>query len=154
MARRHASSAEIDTALGIVELELLSAVEHTLNEEWAEPARDAVDDLLYPEGELADAFEVPPPGDVLIQLILAAWLRDARQRTTVDAERVLDWIGEKLGARFRLRARHIRGYLDGDPVEAARQAEALGDDELPALVWLVAGLVALYGDGDVAWLTR
>jgi hypothetical protein len=154
MARRRATSAEIDTALGIVERELLTAVRNTLNDEWAEPARNAVDDLLGPDGELTDAFEVPPPGEVLTQLILTAWLRDARQRTTVDAERVLDWIGERLGARFRLRARHIRGYLDGDPQEAARLAEALGDDELPAMIWLVAGTVALYGDDDVAWLTR
>ena len=86
MARRHATPGEIDTALRIVEHELLTAVENTLNDEWAEVAR--------------------------------------------------------------------AGYLDGDPGEAARRAEALADDELPAMIWLVAGIVALHGDGNSAWLTR
>jgi hypothetical protein len=31
-------------------------------------------------------------------------------------------------------------------------SQALGDDFLPSLVWLVAGVVAVYGEGDVAWL--
>jgi hypothetical protein len=31
-------------------------------------------------------------------------------------------------------------------------AEELGDDYLAALLWVAAGLVALYGEGDVAFL--
>lgn len=101
----------------------------------------------------ATARGAEPPAQTMALLTLMSWLRDARARTAVDADGVLDWIGEHLGARCRLRARHIRGYLDGDAVGTVDQAAALGDDELPTMVWLAAGIVALHGDGDAAWLT-
>jgi hypothetical protein len=33
-------------------------------------------------------------------------------------------------------------------------ADELQDDFLPALIWLAAGVVAEYGNGDAGWLAR
>jgi hypothetical protein len=64
------------------------------------------------------------------------------------------WVQDALGTRCRARARYTSGALrsEQDAGEIMLYAQALGDDFLPSLVWLIAGTVAVHGAGDTAWL--
>ena len=67
---------------------------------------------------------------------------------------MLAWIEDALGTRYRARARYTSGALrsEQDAAEIMMYAQALGDDFLPSLVWLIAGAVAVHGAGDAEWL--
>jgi hypothetical protein len=70
------------------------------------------------------------------------------------AEPATSWIDETLGPEAAAAA-HRGSALLSEPVvgESARTLiDELGDDLVPALVWLTSGAVARFGDGDVAWL--
>jgi hypothetical protein len=73
------------------------------------------------------------------------------------ADRVIAWIGAGLGsdcARAAERAAGIVGAETARDVTVQELADELQDDFLPALIWLTAGVVAEYGNGDGGWLGR
>lgn len=149
---RRIDARQIDAVFALVEDDMRAAVAETLRDPSPEPARAVIDAMLDADDEIDAGPGEPPPGETLALLVASRWLTAARDRTDVDTPRVLDWIGEHLGSRYRARARYVRGMLDGNASEAMQYADALGDDFLPALLWLAAGTVACHGDGDAAWL--
>ncbi|MEU8924227.1 hypothetical protein AB0D10_25335 [Kitasatospora sp. NPDC048545] len=90
---------------------------------------------------------------------LAGWLAGAREAGLKpdDAVAAIDWVRESLGAGYRRKVMHVAGIIghpdaSGDTVNEA--ADQLGDDFLPAFIWLTAGVVATAGQGDVHWLDQ
>jgi hypothetical protein len=70
------------------------------------------------------------------------------------AEPAAAWVEAALGAEAGAAARRVSVLL-AEPSDADIEDELfdeLGDGAVPALVWLTSGVVARFGDGDVAWL--
>lgn len=159
MGKRHggreAGSRELDEMIESVEQMLLEAVGQTLSLGSPAPARDQINRMIAIDEDVADGGPGPPPGETFALIVLTRWL-GAHLGCRVDADDVLGWIGDNLGTRCRLRSKYMIGMLDsgsaGETVEL--YADALGDDFLPVLVWIAAALVARYGDGDPAALSR
>ena len=135
---------------------LAESVKETIAQRSPEPARECVRELLAIDRAAAPE-EAGGPAELMATLGLIRWAGLARIELGARpgwVEEVLAWIKDELGSRYRARARYTSGALRGD-AEAAEimlYSQALGDDFLPSLVWLVAGTVAVYGQGDVAWL--
>jgi hypothetical protein len=133
---------------------LLDAVTETIRSGSPEPARQHIGVIAQVDLSLPD--REPPPGQTLALFTLIRWVsrptRDEAFRPDPDA--LLEWIGEHVGRRYRARARYLIGVLEPGGVQEAVSlyADALGPDFLPALVWIAAGLTAVYGDGDPSWL--
>jgi hypothetical protein len=91
-------------------------------------------------------------------LALVRWLSLAREELDRPdlAEEALAWIEASVGRRYRARANYVAGVLRSEEgaMGIMDHLDALRDDFLPALVWLLAGTVAVHGAGDVAWLRR
>ncbi|MDN5929949.1 MAG: hypothetical protein L0I24_02575, partial [Pseudonocardia sp.] len=97
------------------------------------------------------------PAQLMGMLTLVRWLSLVREATPDRADRVdavLAHVEEVLGKRYRARAKFVSGALVDDEraAEVPTAQAALQAEFLPALTWLVAGAVAEFGDGDVAWL--
>ena len=106
----------------------------------------------------AEGLDDRAPGQWFADLALTTWLMTAgRSREGGGlAQSVLAWVAANLGPVGSALERIAVGLLD-EPhdMEAIEGAiDELDDDFLPSLVWLVAGAVAVAGEGDVAWLDR
>lgn len=94
-----------------------------------------------------------------ILAVVFGWLVGARDAGLAprEAERAMEWIRTDLGADAERAAQRLGGLI-GHP-EARDDTvddvmDALGDEFIPAAIWLVAGVVATAGGGDAAWLRR
>ena len=110
-----------------------------------------IDDEIEAEG-----FDDRSPGQWFADLALTTWLMAAgRSREGGGlAQPVIAWVVANLGPVGSVLERVAVGLLD-EPrdMEAMEGAiDELGEDFLPSLVWLLAGAVAVAGEGDVAWL--
>jgi hypothetical protein len=138
---------------------IVASVAQTIEHRSAEPSRVYLSGLLnQAAGDSADEARAT---ELMTTLILVRWVSVAREQLPVDADpdpvtAVLGWIKETLGSRFAARARYTTGPLKGEETaaEMMQYRNALAGDFLPSLVWQLAGIVALYGEGDVAWLRR
>lgn len=169
MARRTSTRTDpagTDVAAEMVEQQMREAVADTLRAPSPDPARALADRFLDLDDDLDTDPDRPGPMQTLALLTATSWLTTAQGKAaqeragrdttpdtvTWDVEAVLDWIGDHIGPRYRARTRYVRGFVDGGVSEAVGYADALGDDFLPALIWLAAGIVARHGGGDAAWL--
>jgi hypothetical protein len=148
--------------------QLEAIVQETVTRPSPEPARLLADrvaeaDQVAIEYDDADPDELGGgegvPGVSMAFAILAAWISGARQELdTPDlADTVLDWITTHLGEPAAVLARRAAGLLgapDAPNLAVNQLAEDLGHDFIPAILWLIAGMVAAYGAGDVVWLRR
>lgn len=148
---------QVEHAARIVEDGLLDAVRETLAGSSPEPARRTLDELR--EIEARGWPETDGGGPLLTMAVyaLVGWLsvvREAVADRPGAVDEVLGWIDEHLGRRYRARARYTSPVLRGEDglAEITAYRDALGQDFVPSLVWLLAGAVAVHGDGDVGWL--
>lgn len=134
-----------------------AAVQATITERRPEPAREAVDQIVA-AGSGSATVDNPNPAAVLTTYLLVHWLNLVREKLADRPERVseiLGWVEENLGRRYRLRAGYPAAALVSSEglEEIAEYAPALGSEFMPAIIWLLAGAVARYGDGDADWIT-
>jgi len=91
---------------------------------------------------------------------LVASVEKSAGQVGYDWAAALAWIRSNLGVIAEAAAARVaRGIvaIDSGAVSGGgtrRLREALGDNLLPALTWLLAGAVATAGDGDPTWLLR
>jgi hypothetical protein len=129
---------------------VLETVEATLAERSAEPGR------RYLSGLSLGQTDEERTTELMITLIMVRWLSVVRDHVgTGDVvEPVLAWIREELGVRPAARARYTSAPLvsEESAADIMGYRDALHSDFLPSLAWLLAGAVALYGDGAIDWL--
>lgn len=135
---------------------LADAVRATLENRTSDAARQAAAELIGVD-ERAVPEHQGGPAQLVGMLTLVRWLSLVREATpdrTERAEEALGRVEELLGKRYRARARYVSGALrnDEEAAEVPAAQTALQTEFLPALIWLVAGSVAEFGGGDVAWL--
>lgn len=131
--------------------DLRDLVEVTITRRMAEPAwriPEALND--------ADDAEAAGLAASTMMAVLMTWLTGAKQAAAGDiAGPALTWIRQNLGAEPADDAFQLAGLL-GSPLApkltVAQALDRLGDAFLPAMLWLVAGLVATEADGD--WLSQ
>lgn len=135
---------------------LADAARATLEHRSPDPARHAAAELVRVDERAAPEHR-SGPAQLMGMLTLVRWLSLVREATpdrTDRADVVLARVEELLGKRYRARAKFVSGALVDDEraAEVPTAQAALQTEFLPALTWLVAGSVAEFGDGDVAWL--
>jgi hypothetical protein len=142
---------------GIVGDLLRSAVEATVTDLSPDPAREAIGEFIDIDERAAALDSRGGPTELLATLTLVRWHSLAREELADRPQRVeevLAWIEDNLGKRYRARARYTSPIMLSE--EGAREMvvyrSALEEEFLATLIWLLAGAVALYGDGDIAWL--
>lgn len=149
---------EVEEAAETIGGLLRRAVEATIADRVPDRAREAVGEFLT-----IDASAAPDsgsgPAQLLATLTLSRWLGLVREELADRPDRVeqvLGWIEDNVGRRFRARARYTSGVLESEAAagEITTYRAGLGDDFLASLIWLVAGSVAVFGGGDMAWLQR
>jgi hypothetical protein len=157
---------ELAGLIARMELVCLVAVGRTIRERTTDVARVlgefiTADGLVVTAAETSDldvedVSEFAGLARPVAYVVLAGWLTGIRERQpdVAMAEPATSWIDETLGPEAAAAA-HRGSALLSEPVvgESARTLiDELGDDLVPALVWLTSGAVARFGDGDVAWL--
>ena len=147
---------EVEQAAEAIGGLLMRAVEATVAEPSPVPSREAVGEFLSIDRSAAPD-SVSGPAQLLATLTLSRWLGLVREELADRPQRVdevLDWIEENLGKRYRARARYTSPALESaaGAGDITTYRPALQDDFLATLVWLLAGAVAVYGAGDIAWL--
>jgi hypothetical protein len=142
----------------IIDDRVRRAVADTLDSSSPGPAREEVRCLVASDGEMAPPDQ--PAGDpggapaqALAFATLLGWLANRGTRVIPAAARtrVPQWAQDTLGADAARSVEAVIGVLGGDDERRAvlgAVADELGDEFLAALMWVAAGLVALYGDGD------
>lgn len=145
---------QLDEATAALAAALRQAVQDTVTAGGPKPAREAIDGLLE-----THHHQQACPDQLMVGYQLVGWLgtvRDALGDRPQRVDEVLGWVEEAVGRRYRARARYTSGALDSEGMESQTMhyADALGVDFLPSLIWLLAGAVARYGEGDVEWLRR
>ena len=129
---------------------VLETVEATLAERSAEPGR------RYLSGLSNGQTDEERTTELMITLIMVRWLSVVRDHVgTADVvEPVLAWIREELGVRPAARARYTSAPLvsEESAADIMGYRDALHSDFLPSMAWLLAGAVALHGEGAVDWL--
>jgi hypothetical protein len=135
----------------------------------ADGLRDLIDETITsgmeePAWRLEEALDQADDPDAAglaattLTAVLMSWLTGAKENATTDlAGPALRWIRQNLDDEPAGQAFQLAGLLGSPlaPTVTVNQAlDRLGDAFLPALVWLVAGLVATEADGDVEWLTQ
>ncbi|MGQ0574091.1 MAG: hypothetical protein ACT4RN_07780 [Pseudonocardia sp.] len=148
--------ATVIRAAEAVSTALRDAVQATVDERSPETARETVV-AIAETGAGAPAPDGGNPAAMMTAYLLMHRLeqvRDALVDRPDRVEEILAWVEENLGRRYRLRARYTAAALEGPEgmEEVAVYAEALGADFMPSIIWLLAGAVARYGDGDADWL--
>jgi hypothetical protein len=154
-----AGADEQDLVVELIDDRVRRAVADTLDSSSPEPAREEVRCLVASDGEIAPPDLAPDdpagtPAQALAFGVLVGWLanRGPRPIPTTARTRVPEWVRSTLGDEPGAAVDRVIGVLgsDEDRLEAIGPvAEELGDDYLAALMWISAGLVALYGDGSV-----
>lgn len=154
-----AGAGEDDLVVEIIDDRVRRAVADTLASSSPEPAREEVRCLVASDGETAPADLAPgepggAPAQALAFAVLLGWLANNGPRPipATARTRVPEWVRSTLGDGPAAAVDRVIGILgsDADRAEAIGPvAEELGDDYLAALMWISAGLVALYGDGAV-----
>jgi hypothetical protein len=135
---------------------LAEAVRETIAQRSPQPARECIAELLDVDRHVAPE-DTGGPAELMATLGLIRWAGLARQQLADRpgwVEAALDWVGDALGRRCRARARYTSGALrsEDEAGEIMMYAEALREDFLPSLVWLIAGTVAVHGGGGIGWL--
>lgn len=135
---------------------LADAVQATLDRRTPDAARQAAAELVGVDDRAAPEHQ-GGPAQLMGMLTLVRWLSLVREATPDRADRtevVLARVEELLGKRYRARAKFVSGAMvdDDRAAEVPEAQAALRTEFLPALTWLVAGAVAEFGHGDVAWL--
>ena len=133
---------------------VLETVEATLAERSAEPGR------RYLSGLSNGQTDEERTTELMITLIMVRWLSVIRDHVGDHAgtgdlvEPVLAWIREELGVRPAARARYTSAPLvsEESAADIMGYRDALHSDFLPSMAWLLAGAVALHGEGAVDWL--
>jgi hypothetical protein len=92
-------------------------------------------------------------------LLLAGWLNAvwSEHPDAAVAEEVVAAVQHRLGRATAQTARRASGMLGaaGEEYPSVRWlTDELGDDILPSLIWLAAGAVLRYGEGEATWLRR
>jgi hypothetical protein len=136
------------------------AIAGTLEERTTDAVRDVrelvdVDGAAMDPGQMARA-EIAGLARSIARESLAGRLSVVRVRhqEVAMAEPAASWVEATLGVTAGAAARRVSVLLSG-PSDADVEEELLdelGDDAVPALVWLTSGVVARFGGGDVAWL--
>ncbi|GAA2873778.1 hypothetical protein GCM10010472_33820 [Pseudonocardia halophobica] len=157
-----AEAGEDDLVVEIIDDRVRRAVADTLASSSPEPAREEVRCLVASDGETAPADLAPgepggAPAQALAFAVLLGWLANSGPRPIPAAARtrVPEWVRSTLGDGAAAAVDRVIGILgsDADRAEAIGPvAEELGDDYLAALMWIAAGLVALYGEGSTDYL--
>ncbi len=147
---------EVEQVAGAVWELLLAALTATIETGSHSPARDCAEELVDIDATAAPDTD-SGPAQVLATMSLVRRLTVVREATADRADRVeevLGWVGEKIGKRYAARARYVAGPLESETgaAEVMSARPALQGDFLPALIWLLAGAVAVYGSGKPAWL--
>lgn len=147
---------QLDQAADAVAQALRQAVHNTVSTGDPEPARQTINELAEIDHRSARGSD-GRAARMMAMYTLLSWLamvRDALDDRPQRVDEVLGWIGQTLGQRYRSRARYTSGSLHSDAAadEIAHYMDALRADFLPSLIWLLAGAVARYGEGDVEWL--
>lgn len=137
---------------------LITAVAETLDTHTPGPSRERIG-VTLDIGRAAEPDEDGRTTRLMVTLILVRWLSVARAKLAARPDRVTDaltWIEDTLGKRYAARARYTAAVLRDEEgaSEILQYRDALGDDFLPSLVWLLAGVVAVERAGDVGWLAR
>lgn len=145
----------VEQAAAQVQDLLREAVRAVVADRDPQPARDVIAQLVGSDRSGSPSRETAATSIAVYTLL--AWLTAVREDLADRPERVeavLGWIREDLGPRYAARARYTGGTLrDADGLdEAVGYRDALRADFLPSLLWLLAGAVAVYGDGDAGWL--
>jgi hypothetical protein len=155
----------LEDLLGLVTNGSEAVVASTIAQRSPEPARifaervRNIDNAVGNQtGDAADD-EDGTPGLSMACAILSDWLTAAREEQADPqmTDKVLAWIGATLGPDVAQIADTATGILDPDTTRGLTVqylANELQADFLPALIWLTAGVVAEYGNGEVAWLHR
>jgi hypothetical protein len=150
--------------IGMLAEDIEVTIGWTLAECSPEPARDFA--ARVAETDLLVALEEDPSdggyeslGATVAFLVLVVWLADVRSAlSSVDfADEVLRSVRAELGPECASLAQNAAGVLKcaGTPRPSMQELrEDLGDDVLPALIWLASGAVHRYGKGEVAWLRQ
>lgn len=133
---------------------VLDAVTETLAQRSPEPGR------RYLTGLSGGRTDEERATELMVTLILVRWLSVVRDHVPVDdaaadhVEPVLAWIEAVLGPRYAARARYTSAPLVGEESAADIMSyrDALRGDFLPSLLWQLAAMVALHGEGDPDWL--
>ncbi|GGM28309.1 hypothetical protein GCM10011608_11410 [Micromonospora sonchi] len=148
----------------IEDIDLASTVELS-----ADGLRDLIDETITsgmeePAWRLGAALDHADDPDAAglaattLTAVLMTWLTSAKATATTDlASPALGWIRQNLDDEPADQAFQLAGLL-GSPLApnltVNEALDRLGDAFLPALIWLVAGLVATEANGDVEWLTQ
>jgi hypothetical protein len=149
---------ELERAAEAVGGLLMEAVQATIADRTPDPSRECVAEFLSIDDKVAPEDDGGPT-ELVATLTLVQWLSAARNELLDRPGRVeeaLGWIEEAMGRRYRSRARYTCGALESadGARESMEYAAALQDDFLPSMIWVVAGVVAVHGEGDVTWLRR
>lgn len=154
MSRKQESRQVAQVAEAITGL-LTTALEVTIAEPSPEPARQCIEEFRELDRR-ASPQGGGGPAQLMATLALVRWMGMAREHLDRPdlAEEALAWIEESVGRRYRARASYVAGVLRSEEGAMAimDHLDALRDDFLPALVWLLAATVAVHGGGDVGWL--
>jgi hypothetical protein len=148
---------ESDCMYGIVEGRLFRTVADTLDSGSPTPAREEIRIFEASDGDVVDPGQTPP-GQAMAFAVLIGWLtnRGPRPIPTTARERVPQWVRQTLGAGPADAVDRVVGILGSDEdrqAALAEPADELGSEFLPAMVWMAAALVAVYGAGDTgSWL--
>lgn len=148
--------ADVMRAAEAVSDALRGAVQATITEKTPDPARDTTAAIVE-TGSRSPTGDGDNPAAMMTTYVLLHWLtlvRDALLDRPDRVEEILGWVEENLGRRYRLRARYTAAALDeaSGIDEIAEYVDALGADFMPSIIWLLAGAVARYGDGDADWI--
>lgn len=150
--------AEVARAADALTTTLRDTVQVTVDEHTPDAARQTVFAIVE-TGSRSPTPDGGNPAAMMTTYLLLHQLTLVREELAGRPERVaeiLGWIDEHLGRRPRLRARYTAQALESETgvEEIATYAEGLGPDFMPSILWLLAGAVALYGDGDAGWIAR
>lgn len=150
--------ADVARAAEAVAGALREAVQATIAEQSPEPARQMVLEIAASGGQ-SKTEDGGNPAAMMTTYLLLHLLSLVREELAEQPDRVaeiLTWVEANLGKRYRLRARYTSVALESAPGvdEIAAYVHALGSEFMPSMIWLLAGAVARYGDGDAEWLQK